>query len=360
MSNRWLGKIYPTIDEASRALGNYQQIVPGWLSTTGVSILVGSKGDGKTLALVDQALSLATDQDDWMGFPIAQGWHAIYLSGEFQSLTLHHAKAWEIAHEAQPDPGRFMFSDLVPQLMNRDDIDLVIPELRRLLPDNGKAVIYIDTLQRAVTGAELNSAKEMSTAIENVEYLGMALKSPIVFAAHPPKGSNPDDPLGSSVVGNATGAMWEMHCVDGNGKKACKYLPPNALHLTRVTRYKGEAATGKFYSRIEAREIGGKDDYDRPYTGALLVQEKGQGAQGVPMINRTPHENNPDDMAMLGFIRDYEPASLADMAHDLDWFNSKGEPDKSRAQRVADRLLRAGKIKRSADRVGFDLADGSG
>lgn len=359
-SDRWKGKLYMPIGKAFKSLGHYDQIIPGWLSTTGVALLVASKGAGKTLALLDQALSLATDQEDWMGFPIQSGWHAIYLCGEFPELTITHAMAWCKQHGVDPadTSTRFIYSDLVPNLTSREDIERLIPHIRELLPPNGKAVIYIDTLQRAASGSDLNSFKEMSAVVENLEFLGKQINAPVVLAAHPPKNGG-DDPLGSSVMGNATGSMWEIRCANSTGKTVKGKNDANAKRVVRVTRHKGTAPEAKFSARIESVAIGGEDDHGRPYTGALLVKDKQiiSHQASEPLVQSCA--THPDDRAVLKQITEQPGASYMEIAEPLKWTDSKGKADRSRAQRAVKRLVSQGLIAKGLDGHYHPLIDAS-
>jgi hypothetical protein len=96
----WHG--YSTIAEA---LWHYEQVIPNWLPASGVTVFTAEKGSGKTLTVLDQGLSLATDQDDWQGYNIEQGRFVVYLAGESQELTTAHAMAWCKLHDVDPSDG---------------------------------------------------------------------------------------------------------------------------------------------------------------------------------------------------------------------------------------------------------------
>jgi hypothetical protein len=324
--DRWEGKIYTSASTATKALGHHKEVIQGWLPATGVSILVASKGDGKTLALVDQSLSIATDRD-WKGYPVAQGYFPVYLCGEFPELTWQHIQAWCKRHGVDIEEvigKRFIFAELTPNLLDRDDVLLLAHKLRMLLADDAQPIIYIDTWQRATLGEEQIGSKEMGQAIMNAELLGKELGAPIVIAAHPAKGGG-TDAMGSSVVGNATGAQWHAGCVGKGGALVpCQGKPSGTLRGFRVVRNKGTAPDAQFVARIEGQQIGGEDAYGRPYSGGILVLSE---AKTVPTISLTPMRSDRSHLAVLRLLRDRPGISLAGMATELGRSKSQVQRD---------------------------------
>jgi AAA domain/Homeodomain-like domain len=265
---------YPTIREAFDALGFYEQVIPNWVPASGVVLFVAEKGAGKTIAALDQALSLATDQDTWQGYDIKQGLFVVYLCGESQELTTAHAMAW--CHEHDVDPAdartRFLLLPRAPALLNEHDVDALIAHLRERIPSDMGAVIYIDTLQRAISGTDPNDFKTMSVVMENAEKLGKALHAPVIVIAHPAKGKKGGEALGSSVFGNDNAAQWEITCIGSDGKPVKCSDHPKAERRIRVTRYKGSDSVETLRARLHKVPIGFRDDFGQERTGGVLQQ----------------------------------------------------------------------------------------
>jgi hypothetical protein len=272
---------YPTIREAFDALGFYEQVIPNWVPASGVVLFVAEKGAGKTIAALDQALSLATDQDAWQGNDIKQGLFVVYLCGESQELTTAHAMAWCREHDVDPADTRtrFLLLPRAPALLNEHDVDALIEHLRTRIPPDMGAVIYIDTLQRAISGTDPNDFKTMSVVMENAEKLGKALHAPVIVIAHPAKGRKGGEALGSSVFGNDNAAQWEITCHDGEKQVRCSDHP-TAERRIRVTRYKGSDSIETLRARLHKVPIGFQDDFGQERTGGVL--------QRAATVNTTP------------------------------------------------------------------------
>jgi len=191
---------YPTIREAFDALGFYEQVIPNWVPASGVVLFVAEKGAGKTIAALDQALCLATDQDTWQGYDIKQGLFVVYLCGESQELTTAHAMAWCREHGVDPADTRtrFLLLPRAPALLIEHDVDALIAHLRERIPPGMGAVIYIDTLQRAISGTDPNDFKTMSVVMENAEKL-------IAHPAKGKKGGRPWAPACSAMTTRPSG-----------------------------------------------------------------------------------------------------------------------------------------------------------
>jgi hypothetical protein len=215
------------------------------------------------------------------------------LSGESQVKTLNHIKAWCNHYEVDEQSlmGRFLFVPIVPQLANKADVDGLIHYLHSRVPHGVPTVIYIDTLQRSISGGDPNDFKSMSVVVENLEYLGKMMNGPVVLIAHPAKGKKGGEVMGSSVVGNDSAAQWDVMCYE-KGKPVICASHPKAIRRLRVTRQKGSDLVLSFDARVITVPIGGEDQFGRPRSGGVLLADE----SGAGMVNTTPLADGQDEL----------------------------------------------------------------
>jgi hypothetical protein len=272
-----------------------KMLIPGWLRDTGFTAILAQRGTGKTVLSVDVALSMATDRD-WMGEPVTQGFHAVYLCGEDQANTAQHIEAWCKRHSGghAPNPERFTFITGVPDLMNAEDCACLVKHIRTFVPQEMRAVIVVDTWQRATSAARdgQNSDRDMAQAVENLEAVAREFGGPAIACFHPPKDAK-ITVMGSSVIENASTGIWHLSNTDaglkvevtrikGAGLNNYKYLSHDTVMLDRCDergqRLTGVVATyvgGNLSNTLNARELERaaqcKEDYSVAHTRSAYL-----------------------------------------------------------------------------------------
>jgi hypothetical protein len=231
-------------------------LIPGWLRDMGVTFLLAQRGTGKTVLAVDVALSMATDRD-WMGEPVTQGLHAVFVAGEDVENTAQHVMAWCKYHNGGKVPDRFALIGDVPDLMDPEDCPALAKHLRTFVPEGKRAVVFVDTWQRATSMAPdgQNSDRDMGIAVKRVEALARQLGGPVVCCCHPPKDARVTATvMGSSVIENASTGIWhltkenaglklEVNRIKGAGLGNYKHLDHKMVMLDRCDE-RGQRLTG--------------------------------------------------------------------------------------------------------------------
>lgn len=144
-------------------------LIDRYLPETGLGILYGDPGTGKSFIALDQALHIAYGLDTWHGDVI----HAkdrgavLYIAGEGSSGFRARVKAWqaqnlteETAHR-KPDI-RFLFEPI--SFMRPDDIRRLIASVTAAGMDQISMVV-VDTVSRSIAGADENLQKDMTIFI---------------------------------------------------------------------------------------------------------------------------------------------------------------------------------------------------
>ena len=135
---------------------NTSEVIGGLLSTTGLTVLYGESGCGKTFFTLDMACHLAAGLE-WYGNPVEQG-PVLYVAAEAPASVEKRVVAWKIRHDVQNLPLAVVQSSV--DMMN-GDTEAIIDLGKQIEAKHGRvALVVIDTLSRAMTGNE-NSPDDM-------------------------------------------------------------------------------------------------------------------------------------------------------------------------------------------------------
>lgn len=167
-----------------------EEFIEGMFRTTGTGSVSGRRNSGKTVVTVNALLHAAHDME-FYGRRIAEGFAVVVWAGEDPNLTAEYIEAWCREHGYdEPNPERFRFVRKVPNIMDKEALVEWAKTIRAEFPDR-RIAVFVDTFARATAGAKRISNEEMDIAIRNAEEAFCdVLKGPVIFAQHPPKGTN--------------------------------------------------------------------------------------------------------------------------------------------------------------------------
>jgi hypothetical protein len=233
-------------------------LVPDWLRDKGFTIVLAQRGTGKTVLTVGLALCVASDSD-WMGERVKPGFHVVYLCGEDAENTVSHVEAWCKLHKGGAVPERFRFISDVPDLTSASDCKALADHIRTCVPVGQRAVIIVDTWQRATSRAQdgQNSDRDMALAAENLEALAREFNGPALGCFHPPKAVT-TTVMGSSVTENTSTGIWHLTSTEAGLK-------------LEVTRIKGPGLGNLKYLTHEKVPLGRYDEFGRQATGVVAA-----------------------------------------------------------------------------------------
>lgn len=141
-------------------------LVPGMLPARGLGFLYGASGHGKSFVAVDLGLSLASGIP-YAGRPVARRYRVLYVLAEGSAGFYKRTAAWRL-HNPHGDPGdRFL---TLPEPVNLGDPNGVDSGyLAEIAAEHLADLVIVDTLARAMTGADENSARDMGVFVANAE-----------------------------------------------------------------------------------------------------------------------------------------------------------------------------------------------
>lgn len=150
-------------------------LLKGWLVRDTLAALVAPSGAGKSFLAVDWACCIATGKP-WGGRDVDQG-AVFYLAGEGRQGLRKRIAAWEAHHKETLGNAPLMLADGLPPLADLLNTSAVIESIREtaegLFYQTGSEpkLVVIDTLARAMAGADENSSKDMGALIGGMDWI---------------------------------------------------------------------------------------------------------------------------------------------------------------------------------------------
>ncbi len=189
-------------------------LIEGFLPAEGYSILFGAPGTCKTFIALDIALSIATGfgmGPDATWPDIAKSGAVLFAAGEGRANLTSRVAGWEQTHLAGGMAENFILGDPVPMIS--EDVQPFIDGALEARPQGYKLVV-IDTVGRAMQGANENAQEHASAFTHMVETIQKSLGCAVMALHHTGKGDS-GQARGSSVFGADADTMIHL---SRNGK----------------------------------------------------------------------------------------------------------------------------------------------
>ena len=151
----------------------------GLITAHGLSMIYGPPGSGKSFISLDMALCQAHGID-WQGIETKQG-DVLYIAGEGVGGLGKRVKAWKSTHGLGTS-GHFHMLPLAVNMRDQGEVEKLIRSIDRL--DRKWTAVYIDTLARAMLGADENSSTETGLVIAAADAIRNHVQCAVVFVHH--------------------------------------------------------------------------------------------------------------------------------------------------------------------------------
>ena len=165
-------------DEFSAQPAPIAWLIKGWLQAQALIMVHGPSGGGKTFAVLDWCLRMASDTPEWAGCRVKFG-SVVYLAGEGHHGLRGRVAAWKHKHRSKK----------LSMWLSRDGCDLNTPEgFRRTVTAIRQAgitpaLIVVDTLHRFLSGDE-NSAQDAKTMLDACNALMREFDCSVLLVHH--------------------------------------------------------------------------------------------------------------------------------------------------------------------------------
>jgi hypothetical protein len=192
-----------------KAILDGQWLVKHLLPAQGLAVIYGPPGCGKSFLTLDTALHVAMGLP-WAGKGVKQA-AVIYIAAEGGHGFANRIVAARY-HLNVPDDVPFGLITVAPNLgTEKGDAALLIREIKAQVDPLGWTVglIVVDTLSRAMAGADENAAADMGRFVRNIDHVSKAFHCLGVAVHHTGKDAE-RGMRGSSALHGAADAEWEI------------------------------------------------------------------------------------------------------------------------------------------------------
>lgn len=154
-------------------------------------LIVGPPGCGKTFVALSMALSISTRQSHWWNAEIQRSGPVIYISSEGRSDLKFRIGAWGMELDVDARGEKFRLLDQSVNFLDPAAFLLLVDSLKDLIENDLKerpAAIFIDTVSRAIPGADENLQKDMTPFLEKCGILQRVFDTAVGGVHHTNRG----------------------------------------------------------------------------------------------------------------------------------------------------------------------------
>jgi hypothetical protein len=186
MQNPDVQRIKATLKNAADAkpVMDIRQLVRGWLTEGGLSVLYGPSNSGKTFVGLSVAAHVAAGED-WFGQPVQQG-RVLYAALEGGKSFENRIAAIRQHLPALCQTRGLTYASASLDLFSNEGMTAFCDAL----PSEDFALIVVDTLARAMAGADENAARDMGQFVGSLDRLREVTGAHVLVVHHSGKNSD--------------------------------------------------------------------------------------------------------------------------------------------------------------------------
>jgi hypothetical protein len=228
-------------------------MVRGVLPAEGLACIFGASGSGKSFLALDLCAAIASG-DSWFSHKVKAA-PVVYVALEGEAGFSQRIKAWQ-NHHGRPMPSDLRFIMQSFDLRSADDLQAMADAV--LASGGAGGLLVIDTLNRAASGADENTSRDMGEVIDAAKVLQAQFGGLVLLVHH--SGKDQSRGLrGHSSLNAALDASIEVVKLDNRRE-------------WRIDKAKdGSDDAGESF-RLQVVEIGRHDD-DEPITSCVVVPD---------------------------------------------------------------------------------------
>jgi len=208
------------LDGLQRKDLQHEFLIDDFLDRQGVVMIPGASGSGKTFLVVEVGMCVALAQDFW-GMKTKPGL-VVYQAGEGKQGVAKRLEGWMLDRGIEPSaniPFR-MLTKRVNLFVDDKDTDELIAECRALSEyfQQPMRILFIDTFNKAITGANENAGQDMSKVLARLERMSVELDCAVAVPIH--KSAEGKMRGHTSLTGDVANVLdvTELQIKDQNGR----------------------------------------------------------------------------------------------------------------------------------------------
>lgn len=210
--------------------------VKGWLTTDGFAVAYGAPGSFKSFIALDISLCIAYGLP-WKGCEVKQG-GVLYIAGEGVRGLKRRMVAWQRKHNLVGVDAPFRLLAAAVNLTDGEHVAKVVRTAVAAAEAEGfpVALVVVDTVARAIAGADENSAQDMGRLVAAVDQIREHCSTAVLGIHHSGKDKE-KGARGSSALLGAVDTMIQVNrdegtlCVTVKVEKQKDDEPPEPLRL---------------------------------------------------------------------------------------------------------------------------------
>jgi hypothetical protein len=189
-------------------------LIEGVVIENSFGLIYGAPGCGKTFISLAMALSIAAGLPEWWGYKINKHGPVIYISSEGVSDLKFRITAWEQATGISVDDIPFYLIHVPINFMDSSDIERLSMTIQYsdMLMGELPVAMFVDTVSRALPGADENLQKDMTLFVRACDLLKVEFGCTVTGIHHTNKQSGM---RGSTVLDGAADFIYEIKREEG-------------------------------------------------------------------------------------------------------------------------------------------------
>lgn len=183
-------------------------LIENLIPDVSTGFLYSAPGVGKSFLALDIGLSIANGLDQWQGFDIATPDHkrkVLYIAAEGAFDLGNRIKAWHKARGVQHLSTNFLIIEQTIDFMRTEDVNRLTRTIYEA--DMDPAIVFVDTVSRAMPGADENLQKEMTLFVKACDHVKETFGCAVMGIHHAGKSG---DMRGSTVLRGAGDFVMRM------------------------------------------------------------------------------------------------------------------------------------------------------
>ena len=214
--------VYPllTLDEIT-SRPPPKMLIARHIPEVGMGFLYSVPGAGTAFIAQDIGMHIAAGLPEWNGDTIATDESSIvlYIAAEGSYGLRNRVKAWAKVHDLENLPNRFLVIEKTIDFMVAADVDKLLRTVRGV--GRRPCLVVVDTVSRAMPGADENLQKEMTLFVRACDRLRDAFQCAVLGVHHAGKNG---DMRGSTVLQGAGDFVFRLEREQGRtiGRLRCE------------------------------------------------------------------------------------------------------------------------------------------
>lgn len=295
------------IQEPRLGLVNFADIAPfdtggglidGLLLEGSLSLLVGESGSLKSFLAVDMSMAIARHAETWCGRAVSGG-PVIYIPAEAGKSFANRVVAYRNFNGLEDANIPFAIvksASSIDLCDSNGDTGLLIDLIQQAASQFGAPVklIVLDTVSRALNGADENSSRDMGALVANLDRISDETDTAVLGIHHPGKDLS-RGPRGHSLLHAAVDTEIEIKADKDSGSSTA-----------RVSKQRDLPTEGNFEFRLEVVEIA-KSANGRALTSCVVTDLK-NAEPSAPRIKLTSKQRLALEVLRNVIIDHHQPA----------------------------------------------------